>query len=103
VRVLQTAAAPPQDDSLNLDRTARTQLSVLLGCGMVAQMGIGMIVPLLPAYCERIGLAAGGVGIIVALPSVARLLLNLPLGALADSSGRKYAYCISTTAHARRT
>ena len=80
---------PPPRARLQLDQSARVQLSVLLGCGMVAQMGIGMIVPLLPMYAERIGLAASGVGLVVAMPSIARLLLNLPLGALSDAYGRK--------------
>lgn len=56
---------------------------------MLAQMAIGMIAPLLPSFVASIGLSSSGVGLIVAMPSVARLVLNLPLGALVDVVGRK--------------
>ncbi|KOO25758.1 tubulin-tyrosine ligase family protein [Chrysochromulina tobinii] len=64
------------------------------------QMAIGMIIPMLPAYAAQIGMTSSGVGLIVAMPSVARLVLNLPLGSLIDTIGRKPLLIIGTTVEA---
>lgn len=82
-------APPPPPPPLQLDPQTRHQLLVLCGTGMVAQMAIGMVVPLLPSYAAQIGLTSSGVGLVIAMPSVARLLLNLPLGSLVDLMGRR--------------
>ena len=67
---------------------------------MVAQMAIGAIVPLLPTYATQVGLSASGVGLIIAMPSAARLVLNLPLGFLVDAIGRKPPLVIGTLVEA---
>mmetsp|Transcript_6769 Transcript_6769/g.14840 ORF Transcript_6769/g.14840 Transcript_6769/m.14840 type:complete len:442 (-) Transcript_6769:341-1666(-) len=74
------ASTPPA----KLDRKGAMQLSLLVCGGMLTTMGIGMIIPVLPAYSESIGLSSSGVGLIVAMPAVARVLLNLPLGSIID-------------------
>ena len=74
------AAVPP----LNLSPEAKLQLSILLGSGFVIQMAVGMIIPVLPHFAESVGLGSSGVGLIVGLPAVAKLLLNLPVGHLVD-------------------
>ena len=71
-----------------------------LSTGMVAQMAIGAIVPLLPTYATQVGLSASGVGLIIAMPSAARLVLNLPLGFLVDAIGRKPPLVIGTLVEA---
>ena len=83
------APSPQPSSPLRFDRETKIQLSVLLGCGMLAQMAIGAIVPLLPTFSSSLGLSSWGVGMVIAVPSFARLLLNLPLGSLVDIVGRK--------------
>mmetsp|Transcript_27865 Transcript_27865/g.56074 ORF Transcript_27865/g.56074 Transcript_27865/m.56074 type:complete len:188 (-) Transcript_27865:691-1254(-) len=78
------AQREPSQEPLRLDAASRRQLGVLLACGMLTQAAIGMIVPLMPAYASSRGLSSSGVGFIVAMPALARVLLNLPLGALVD-------------------
>jgi DHA1 family multidrug resistance protein-like MFS transporter len=48
-----------------------------------------MIIPVLPLFASSIGLGSSGVGLIVAMPAAAKLLLNLPVGHLVDTVGRK--------------
>ena len=74
---------------LRLDREAKLQLSVLMASAFFLQLAVGAIVPVLPLFAQRIGLTANGVGLIVATPALAKLLLNLPIGHLADTIGRK--------------
>ena len=62
---------------------------MLLGSGALLQLGIGMIVPCLPAYTASVGLSEASVGIVVAVPALARAILNLPAGRIADLIGRK--------------
>lgn len=47
------------------------------------------MVPVLPIFATELGLGATGIGALMAAPAVARLALNLPLGRLADTWGRK--------------
>ena len=91
---------PPQPVSPLLDAQSRSQLAIICGTGMMLQMAIGMIIPMLPAYAAQIGMTSSGVGLIVAMPSVARLVLNLPLGSLIDTIGRKPLLIIGTTVEA---
>lgn len=82
-----TAPAAPKPP-LRLDATTKLQLGTLLFCGMLTTMAVGMVTPLLPAYAERIGLSSRGVGWIIAMPSIARVVLNLPMGPLVDRGRR---------------
>jgi MFS family permease len=52
-------------------------------------LGISQVVPVLPYYATESGLTASHLGIVLAMPSASRLLVNLPLGRLADTVGRK--------------
>ena len=74
---------------LKFDRTTKLQLSILLLTNFLVQMGIGMLIVILPLFCESIGLGALGVGILVAVPQLTKLLFNLPVGHLVDVVGRK--------------
>jgi MFS family permease len=69
---------------------------VLFGTGMVLQIGVGAIIPCLPAYTQSIGLPESSIGLLVAVPSFARVLLNLPAGCLADLVGRKRPMVVGT-------
>ena len=72
-----------------LSGETKLQLGVLVGCSMLVQMAIGVIVPVLPMYAASIGLSASDVGLLIALPSLAKLLLNLPVDYAVDTYGRK--------------
>ncbi|EOD33991.1 hypothetical protein EMIHUDRAFT_122807, partial [Emiliania huxleyi CCMP1516] len=60
---------------LVLTQQAKTQLGVVLVSSALLQLGIGMIVPILPAYASSVGLTEAHVGV--------------PIGQLADVLGRK--------------
>ena len=82
------------DQPLLFTTESKIQLSVLITSGMILQLGIGMIVPCLPSYATSVGLAESSVGTIVAVPALARALLNLPAGHIADVFGRKRPWMI---------
>lgn len=82
-----TTSAPPPP--LVLDGTAKLQLAVLLGTNFLIQMGVGMIITVLPLFAQSIGFGAAGIGLIIALPQLTKLALNLPIGHLVDVYGRK--------------
>ena len=79
---------------LSFTNESKIQLSVLITSGMILQLGIGMIVPCLPSYATSVGLAESSVGTIVAVPALARALLNLPAGRIVDVYGRKRPWMI---------
>ena len=81
---------------LVLDGTTKLQLGVLLSCSLLIQMGVGMIIVALPKYASGLGLGAGGVGLIIALPQLTKLLFNLPLGYFIDVVGRKPALVLGS-------
>ena len=74
---------------LVLDRTSLLQLAILVSTNFVAQLAIGMIIVILPVYAQALGLGAAGVGLLVALPQLSKLLFNLPAGHYVDVLGRK--------------
>ena len=65
---------------LVLTQQAKTQLGVVLVSSALLQLGIGMIVPILPAYASSVGLTEAHVGVVIAVPAMARACLNLPAG-----------------------
>lgn len=73
----------------SLDSTTRYQLGLLAAETAVLGTAVGMVVPVLPSFAENIGgVGATGIGMIVAIPSLAILLFSVPSGKLADSKGR---------------
>ena len=74
---------------LVLTKESKIQLAVLAGNSLLLQLGIGMIIPCLPAYAQSLGLTEASVGMVVAVPALARACLNLPAGSLTDIVGRK--------------
>lgn len=49
-----------------------------------------MILPVLPSYGQSLGLNEASIGLIVAVPSFARAVLNLPMGRIVDVVGRRW-------------
>lgn len=56
----------------------------------VNQLGFGAIVPVVPLYAESFGVAATAIGLTIAVYGLARFLVNVPAGRLADSHGRRW-------------
>jgi multidrug resistance protein len=55
----------------------------------VNQLGFGAIVPVTPLYAATFGVSAAAIGLTIGLYGLARFLLALPAGRLADRVGRR--------------
>lgn len=64
-------------------------LQVLLASQFPVFVAVGALIPVLPLYGQEFGLTQSSVGILVSSPSLAKLVLNLPFGRLADTLGRR--------------
>lgn len=64
-------------------------LQILLVSQFPVFVAVGALIPVLPLYGQEFGLAQSSVGLLVSSPSLAKLLLNLPFGRLADTVGRR--------------
>lgn len=63
--------------------------SLLLASQFPVFVAVGALIPVLPLYGQEFGLSQSSVGLLVSSPSLAKLILNLPFGQLADSLGRR--------------
>jgi MFS transporter, DHA1 family, multidrug resistance protein len=81
-----------------LDRTGRTEaasavnrpvLVVLLLSVMIALLGIGIIVPVMPVFAVSLGAGGLALGLIIAAFSITRTVLQPIVGNLSDRWGRK--------------
>jgi hypothetical protein len=54
----------------------RWHLAVLLGGGMMVDLGVGLIVPVLPIFANELGLGASGVGLILSAPFASKVRAN---------------------------
>jgi MFS family permease len=82
-------AAPPATDE-PAQSAPWKHVGILVGAQLMLNLGISQVVPVLPYYAtEAGGLSAAGLGLVLAMPSAARLIVNYPLGKLADTWGRK--------------
>jgi DHA1 family multidrug resistance protein-like MFS transporter len=61
-------------------------------CFLIAvnQLGFGTIVPVVPLYAESFGVSNAAIGLTIAIYGLARFLVNVPAGALADRRGRRW-------------
>lgn len=75
--------------SLGLDGRARTTLVWMCVLVTVNQLGFGAIVPVIALYAEEFGVSKTAIGLAVAIYGLARLMLNVPAGRLADRAGRR--------------
>lgn len=60
----------------------------------VNQLGFGSIVPVVPLYAETFGVTNAAIGLTIAIYGLARFLMNIPTGAVADRFGRRSALAI---------
>ena len=56
---------------------------------MLVMMGQGILGPVLPLFTVELGFGAAAAGAAVGAFALARLLFNVPLGALSDTRGRR--------------
>ena len=61
-------------------------------CVLIAinQLGFGGVLPVLPIYAESFGVSQTHIGIAVSIYGLARVIIALPSGHLADSVGRRF-------------
>jgi len=74
---------------LGLSPHARTILIWM--CALIAanQLGFGAVVPVIALYAEDFGVSQTAIGLTIAIYGLARFLINVPAGQLADRFGRK--------------
>jgi MFS family permease len=61
----------------------------LMGQVLFNMMGIGIVGPVLPLYARSFGVGAALVGSLITAFGIARILMNLPAGSLAERFGRR--------------
>ena len=83
------ATPPTTKQPLRMLHETKKQLAILTASQFMRDGGLSLLVPMLPLLATELGTSATGIGIIISLPSAARLLLNMPMGRLADTIGRK--------------
>ena len=88
VEVASTTTRARPAAPLKLDGETRLQLTVLMATGLLNQLSTGLVIPVLPKLAQRLQLDESGVGLLVAMPSIAKVVLNLPFGAIVDAFGR---------------
>jgi DHA1 family multidrug resistance protein-like MFS transporter len=79
----------PQQMSLGLDRQGRSTLIWMCVLITVNQLGFGAIIPVVSLYADEFGVSKTAIGLAVAVYGLARLLLNVPAGRIADLAGRR--------------
>lgn len=71
-------------------------------CVLIAvnQFGFGAVIPVLPLYAQTFSVSQAAIGATVAVYGLARVLLGVPTGALADRFGRRGALAVGGAASA---
>lgn len=79
---------------IGLDRSA--QKILIWMCVLIAanQLGFGAIVPVTALYAEDFGVSNTAIGMTVAIYGLARLVMNVPSGRVADVMGRRWTLAI---------
>lgn len=80
--------------ALGLDRRGRTTLIWMCVLVTVNQLGFGAIVPVIALYADAFDVSKTEIGLAIAVYGLARLLLNVPAGRIADLAGRRVALAI---------
>jgi DHA1 family multidrug resistance protein-like MFS transporter len=75
--------------NLGLDRPGRHILIWMCILIAVNQFGFGAIVPVVALYAEDFNVSQTAIGLTIAIYGLARFLVNVPAGRLADLSGRR--------------
>eukprot|EP00658_Telonema_sp_P-2_P023528 TRINITY_DN19436_c0_g2_i1.p1 TRINITY_DN19436_c0_g2~~TRINITY_DN19436_c0_g2_i1.p1 ORF type:complete len:464 (-),score=91.84 TRINITY_DN19436_c0_g2_i1:312-1703(-) len=91
--------AEHKEDKKPDDKSAKTlwqdkplvrQLSILTGSQLILNLGYAQLVPVMPLFAAEWGghLGITGVGLVLAAPSVAKFVTNVPFGRMCDTVGR---------------
>jgi DHA1 family multidrug resistance protein-like MFS transporter len=56
---------------------------------LINQLGFGLITPVLPLYADSFGLGPSMIGVVIGVYGLARFLVNVPAGRLAEVKGRR--------------
>lgn len=65
-------------------------LAAIMVIIMFVMMGMGMVIPVLSLYADSFGVGAALIGLVTTAFGVARLVVNLPAGMMADRFGRRF-------------
>ncbi len=65
------------------------ELVILCGATFLVMAGQGVVSPVLPLYAKEFGVSATMVGLTLTVFALARLLVNVPAGMIADRFGRR--------------
>jgi len=76
-------------ESIGLSRQGTTVLIWMCVLISANQLGFGSIVPVIALYAEDFGVSQTAIGLTIAVYGMARFLINLPAGQLADVIGRR--------------
>ena len=79
-----SAHGPPGFPSLHLTGERRRIFGWICLLIFVNQLGFGSIVPVVSLYAKSFGVAATAIGLTVAVYGLARFLINVPAGRLAE-------------------
>ena len=75
-------------------QSPRTVLAWMCALIAVNQLGFGAVIPVLPLYAQSFGVPQVAIGATIAAYGLARFLLAMPTGQLADRLGRRNALAI---------
>ena len=77
--------------STELGLNARGRTILVWMCVLICanQLGFGAIVPVIALYAEGFGVSQTAIGLTIAVYGLARFLVNVPAGTLADIAGRR--------------
>ena len=64
-------------------------LLVLAAETFLLMLGVGLVGPIMPLYAQSFGVGAAAVGSLITAFGVARILINVPAGSLAERIGRR--------------
>ncbi len=76
-------------DSIGLSKQGQKVLIWMCVLICANQLGFGSIVPVIALYAEDYGVSQTAIGLTIAVYGLARFLVNLPAGRLADLAGRR--------------
>jgi DHA1 family multidrug resistance protein-like MFS transporter len=76
-----------------ISETYRRNRALVWICALIGvnQLGFGSIVPVVPLYAESFGVSKTAIGMTIAVYGLARFLMNVPTGYVADRFGRREA------------
>jgi MFS family permease len=73
----------------DLPSALKRKVGMMTASQFILNAGIGVVIPVLPLFATELGCGALGLGAIVSAPALSRLALNMRMGRLCDTKGRK--------------